>query len=88
MKVRYEFGVGNGAMKTLSQKGESRIQNDVVYGPRLQREYKILEVLLYSRTCKIRLPYSFTCYSDSDVTGTVLNGPTVHMKKSSSLAVS
>jgi len=44
MKVRY--GVGSGAMKTLSQKGESRIPNDVVYGPRLQREYKILKIHL------------------------------------------
>jgi hypothetical protein len=46
MKVSYEFGVGSGAMKTLSQKGESRKPNDIVYSLRLQREYKILEVFL------------------------------------------
>jgi hypothetical protein len=46
MKVSYEFGVKSGAMKTLSQKGESRIPKDVVYIPRLHREYNILKVFL------------------------------------------
>jgi hypothetical protein len=46
MKVSYEFGVRSGAMKTLSQKGESRIRIDIVNSLRLQREYTILKVFL------------------------------------------